>query len=44
MNAIHVAVNQIKEIIALEVAVETIHDDKTMKKLIEDIFNHNCKI
>ena len=44
---IHVAVNiKTKEIIALEVTDEKVHDGKVMKQLIEQVLNnnHNIKI
>lgn len=44
---IHVAVNiKTKEIIALEVTDEKVHDGKVMKRLIEQVLNnnHNIKI
>ncbi len=44
---IHVAVNiKTKQILALEVTDEKVHDEKVMKQLIEQILNnnHNIKI
>ena len=44
---IHVAVNiKTKEILALEVTDEKVHDGKVMKQLIEQVLNnnHNIKI
>ena len=47
LSKIHVAVNiKTKEIIALEVTDEKVHDGKVIKQLIEQVLNnnHNIKI
>ncbi len=42
---IHIVVNiKTKEILALEVTDEKVHDSKVMNKLVEDVLNNNIKI